>query len=98
VAGLIGEDSREGLGEFVAAVVCELKVFFGVGMDEVDCWALNPDAEVGGSWLGGGNKVGDSAGSAISGCPVTTWKLLSSIATYFSAWHAPNRFGVGSYR
>jgi hypothetical protein len=35
-SGRIGEDSREGLGEFVADVVCALNTFFGVGNEEVD--------------------------------------------------------------
>lgn len=35
-SGRIGEDSREGFGEFVADVVCALKTFFGAGIEEVE--------------------------------------------------------------
>jgi hypothetical protein len=32
----MGDDSRDGLGELVADVVCELKTFFGPGNEDVD--------------------------------------------------------------
>ena len=43
-SGRIGDDSREGLGEFVADVVCTPKTFFGVGNVECEDWVLELDS------------------------------------------------------
>jgi hypothetical protein len=44
--GLMGDASRDVLGERAVGVVCELNTFFGVGMDEVEFCDLNADVGV----------------------------------------------------
>jgi hypothetical protein len=67
----IGEDSREGLGEFVVDVVCVLDTFFGAGNEEFEGWVFELDGRADDWWSAVVIKVFD--GSAISGAPVTEW-------------------------
>lgn len=79
--GLAGDESRDGLGELDADVVCEVMLLFAVGIDEIEglrfrVTGVVPDVE------GSGVAMVDSRGSAISGSPVTDRN--SSIVPSFS--------------
>lgn len=88
--GLTGDDSRDGLGELVADVVCELYTFFAEGIDDIE----DLRSSVGLVLADGLDVVEfDSVGSATSGVPVREKKGLSSILPLLTNQGRSRRLG-----